>query len=159
MHVLLWCDAYNLCTYLYVVALTIMDLHVCSFDGWIQDDLTKAYKRTVDVSRKIDDYRQYPQFSLLASSLVNSRVMECLKSSKARNLMLLFLLRYPCCMIMYNVSLLQYPHTMMHIILVVFAIFLNIDEIIHWRALGTCIRLSKNSDSSNSSSLIVIGLA
>lgn len=46
------------------------------------DDLTKSYKRTVDVSRKIDDYRQYPQFSLLASSLVTSRVMECLKSSK-----------------------------------------------------------------------------
>ncbi|XP_051177500.1 DNA-directed RNA polymerase IV subunit 1 isoform X1 [Lolium perenne] len=46
------------------------------------DDLTKAYKRTVDVSRKVDDYRQYPQFNLLASSLVTSRVMDCLKSSK-----------------------------------------------------------------------------
>uniref|UniRef100_A0ACD5TX97 Uncharacterized protein n=2 Tax=Avena sativa TaxID=4498 RepID=A0ACD5TX97_AVESA len=46
------------------------------------DDLTKAYKRTAGVSRKVDDYRQYPKFSLLASSLVTSRVMECLQSSK-----------------------------------------------------------------------------
>ncbi|CAD6262634.1 unnamed protein product [Miscanthus lutarioriparius] len=46
------------------------------------DDRTKAYKRTVDVSRRIDDYRQHPQFSVLASSLVSSRVSECLKSSK-----------------------------------------------------------------------------
>ncbi|XP_025823410.1 DNA-directed RNA polymerase IV subunit 1 isoform X4 [Panicum hallii] len=46
------------------------------------DDRTKAYKRMVDVSRRIDDYRQHPQFSVLASSLVSSRVSECLKSSK-----------------------------------------------------------------------------
>ncbi|XP_066348973.1 DNA-directed RNA polymerase IV subunit 1-like isoform X2 [Miscanthus floridulus] len=46
------------------------------------DDRTKAYKRTVDVSRRIDDYRQHPQFSVLASALVSSRVSECLKSSK-----------------------------------------------------------------------------
>ncbi|XP_020394617.1 DNA dependent RNA polymerase D largest subunit isoform X4 [Zea mays] len=36
----------------------------------------------VDVSRRIDDYRQHPHFSVLASSLVSSRVSECLKSSK-----------------------------------------------------------------------------
>ncbi|CAL5069467.1 unnamed protein product [Urochloa decumbens] len=46
------------------------------------DDRTRAYKRMVDVSRRIDDYRQHPQFSVLASSLVSSRVSECLKSSK-----------------------------------------------------------------------------
>ncbi|KAF0893353.1 hypothetical protein E2562_024177 [Oryza meyeriana var. granulata] len=46
------------------------------------DDRTKAYKRMVDVSRRIDDYRQHPQFSVFASSVVTSRVMECLKSSK-----------------------------------------------------------------------------
>ncbi|KAF8702518.1 hypothetical protein HU200_032899 [Digitaria exilis] len=46
------------------------------------DDRTKAYKRMVDVSKRIDDYRQHPQFSVLASSLVSSRVSECLKSSK-----------------------------------------------------------------------------
>lgn len=46
------------------------------------DDRTKGYKKMVDVSRRIDDYRQHPQFSVLASSLVTSRVMECLKSSK-----------------------------------------------------------------------------
>lgn len=46
------------------------------------DDRTKAYKRMVDVSRRIDDYRQHPHFSVLASSLVSSRVSECLKSSK-----------------------------------------------------------------------------
>ncbi|XP_037488203.1 DNA-directed RNA polymerase IV subunit 1-like [Triticum dicoccoides] len=46
------------------------------------DDLTKAYKRTVDVGRKLDDLRQHPQFSVLASSLVTSRVVECLKLSK-----------------------------------------------------------------------------
>lgn len=46
------------------------------------DDRTKAYKRTVDASKKIDDYRQHPQFSVLASSFVTSRVMECLQSSK-----------------------------------------------------------------------------
>ncbi|KAG8065878.1 hypothetical protein GUJ93_ZPchr0004g40059 [Zizania palustris] len=46
------------------------------------DERTKAYKRMVDVSRRIDDYRQHPQFSVFASSVVTSRVMECLKSSK-----------------------------------------------------------------------------
>ncbi|XP_015696685.1 DNA-directed RNA polymerase IV subunit 1-like [Oryza brachyantha] len=46
------------------------------------DDRTKAYKRMVDVSRRIDDYRQHPQFGVYASSAVTSRVMECLKSSK-----------------------------------------------------------------------------
>ncbi|XP_047042723.1 DNA-directed RNA polymerase IV subunit 1-like [Lolium rigidum] len=44
------------------------------------DDLTKAYKRTVDVGRKVDDFHQYPKISFL--SLVTSQVMECLKSSK-----------------------------------------------------------------------------
>ncbi|KAL6882669.1 hypothetical protein ACP4OV_011359 [Aristida adscensionis] len=46
------------------------------------DDRTKAYRRMVDVSKRIDDYRQHPQFSVLASSLVSSRLSECLKSSK-----------------------------------------------------------------------------
>ncbi|KAI5021955.1 hypothetical protein ZWY2020_058685 [Hordeum vulgare] len=46
------------------------------------DDLTKAYKRTIDVGRKLDDLRQHPQFSVFASSLVTSRVVECLKLSK-----------------------------------------------------------------------------
>ncbi|XP_052151372.1 DNA-directed RNA polymerase IV subunit 1-like isoform X2 [Oryza glaberrima] len=46
------------------------------------DDRTKAYKRMVDVSRRIDDYHQHPQFGVFASSVVTSRVMECLKSSK-----------------------------------------------------------------------------
>ncbi|KAF2917453.1 DNA-directed RNA polymerase IV subunit 1 isoform X2 [Oryza sativa Japonica Group] len=46
------------------------------------DDRTKAYKRMVDVSKRIDDCRQHPQFSVFASSVVTSRVMECLKSSK-----------------------------------------------------------------------------
>uniref|UniRef100_J3M0K5 DNA-directed RNA polymerase subunit n=1 Tax=Oryza brachyantha TaxID=4533 RepID=J3M0K5_ORYBR len=46
------------------------------------DDRTKAYKRMVDVSRRIDDYRQHPQFGVFASSVVTSRVMECMKSSK-----------------------------------------------------------------------------
>ncbi|TVU35011.1 hypothetical protein EJB05_16875, partial [Eragrostis curvula] len=50
------------------------------------DDRTKAYRRMVDVSKRIDDYRQHPQFSVLASSLVSSRLAECLKSSKARRL-------------------------------------------------------------------------
>ncbi|KAM0862546.1 hypothetical protein ACQ4PT_045198 [Festuca glaucescens] len=44
------------------------------------DDLTKAYKRTVDVGRKVDDFHQYPKIGFL--SLVTSQVMECLKSSK-----------------------------------------------------------------------------
>ncbi|KAK3141749.1 hypothetical protein QOZ80_4BG0337860 [Eleusine coracana subsp. coracana] len=46
------------------------------------DPRTKGYRRMVDVSKRIDDYRQHPQFSVLASSLVSSRLSECLKSSK-----------------------------------------------------------------------------
>ncbi|XP_062184129.1 DNA-directed RNA polymerase IV subunit 1 isoform X2 [Phragmites australis] len=46
------------------------------------DDRTKAYRRMVDVTKRIDDFRQHPQFSVLASSLVSSRLSECLKSSK-----------------------------------------------------------------------------
>uniref|UniRef100_A0A0E0DHF6 DNA-directed RNA polymerase subunit n=1 Tax=Oryza meridionalis TaxID=40149 RepID=A0A0E0DHF6_9ORYZ len=38
------------------------------------DDRTKAYKRMVDVSRRIDDYRQHPQFGVFASSVVTSRL-------------------------------------------------------------------------------------
>uniref|UniRef100_A0A0E0B6C3 DNA-directed RNA polymerase n=1 Tax=Oryza glumipatula TaxID=40148 RepID=A0A0E0B6C3_9ORYZ len=39
-----------------------------------QDDRTKAYKRMVDVSKRIDDCRQHPQFSVFASSVVTSRL-------------------------------------------------------------------------------------
>ncbi|KAJ1272495.1 hypothetical protein BS78_06G206000 [Paspalum vaginatum] len=61
----------------------VMEIGYGLSDGRLAfDDRTKAYKRMVDVSRRIDDYRQHPQFSVLASSLVSSRVSECLKSSK-----------------------------------------------------------------------------
>ncbi|TVU39364.1 hypothetical protein EJB05_12777 [Eragrostis curvula] len=36
----------------------------------------------VEVSKRINDYKQHPQFSVLGSSLVSSRLSECLKSSK-----------------------------------------------------------------------------
>ncbi|TVU16080.1 hypothetical protein EJB05_39628, partial [Eragrostis curvula] len=47
------------------------------------DDRTKAYKRVVGVNKKIDDYKQLPQFSVLASSLIiDSELLTCLMGSK-----------------------------------------------------------------------------
>ncbi|WVZ86784.1 hypothetical protein U9M48_033517, partial [Paspalum notatum var. saurae] len=43
----------------------VMEIGYGLSDGRLAfDDRTKAYKRMVDVSRRIDDYRQHPQFSL-----------------------------------------------------------------------------------------------
>jgi hypothetical protein len=59
---------------------------VCSFifDFFfiIQDERTKAYKRIIDASKKIDEFRQHPQFKALVGSYVTTRTMECLNASK-----------------------------------------------------------------------------
>ncbi|XP_017700627.1 DNA-directed RNA polymerase IV subunit 1 isoform X1 [Phoenix dactylifera] len=48
------------------------------------DQSTKAYKRLVDISRKIDEFRQHQQFVPLATSFITSRVLDCLNVSKLR---------------------------------------------------------------------------
>ncbi|XP_020084500.1 DNA-directed RNA polymerase IV subunit 1 isoform X1 [Ananas comosus] len=47
-----------------------------------RDERTKAYKKVVEVSRRIDEFRQHPQFRAFASSYVSNRVMDCLNASK-----------------------------------------------------------------------------
>lgn len=49
-----------------------------------KDERTKAYKRVVDISKKIDEFRQHQQFVPLATSFITSRVLDCLNVSKLR---------------------------------------------------------------------------
>ncbi|XP_078176886.1 nuclear RNA polymerase D1A isoform X3 [Carex rostrata] len=46
------------------------------------DERTKAYKKIIDSSKKIDEFRQQAQFKAQAGSYVTARTMECLNASK-----------------------------------------------------------------------------
>ncbi|XP_073001683.1 DNA-directed RNA polymerase IV subunit 1 isoform X2 [Typha latifolia] len=51
------------------------------------DERTKSYRRVLDISKRIDEFRQHQQFRALASAYVTNRVMDCLKASKLHSSM------------------------------------------------------------------------
>ncbi|KAJ3680051.1 hypothetical protein LUZ60_016329 [Juncus effusus] len=46
------------------------------------DERTRAYKRIIEAGKRIEEFRQHPQFKAFAGSYVTTRVMECLSASK-----------------------------------------------------------------------------